>query len=605
MARPLTNAQIAEEAALLRDLLRAARPDAKFVPVRDRSLPAGPAAFWNALGWSSFMEDCGLIRPDYDTGDARLRAVLCGWRNQGMSTLRRSDLPPRVRLVVEDGQGVGMLVADETRDVVDPPLLAVLADQSVVKREKGTYLKTVCAQLLRALEPRAKVWVNAKPRRLITGTRLLPNLAPQLRRTRDGFLAHRTPGGGADLEVPSLATFFAWLRRTEFERVQVDQLNVMAADFDETYARMRRRKTLPTGSSEVLVLGVLDGSEVLLGRAENGYATVSSPLPSEELYQKVHRLEVAPSFPLARTVDAFELPYAKAQPTRRQLEACATRWRDVLSDLGVAGRPKALRGKRWPVAVRGLLNALRVPELTGVIGLEGKAAKPHLLAASKAYPPASRWLVLAAQEGSVDRWRVALVDPGAGADPPVVVLQDRKPLFVGAPRASTFLMRFAAMRLLEPREAEVTAHPTLIPWEGSHPMGRIDPEFMQLAEGVYRLGSHLAIRDAHCWVRFLDTLEDEELQAAFAPWRFSVLRPTGKKVLTPARVEKLGLRPYRFRNRNGQRCPAGYGIVEGVPVWVLSFGGRTHVYCDPAHTDRVTPHFRPHLTGLKAAKRYR
>ena len=101
--------ELRRDVQTLRDLLEAG--GARFRPLAlEADTRPHVKVFWETLGWSDDLAG-DLVEPSYDVARARARERLQDWQLSRMAKLLVEDLPERFRVVEDDGQGVGFILA--------------------------------------------------------------------------------------------------------------------------------------------------------------------------------------------------------------------------------------------------------------------------------------------------------------------------------------------------------------------------------------------------------------------------------------------------------------------------------------------------------------
>jgi hypothetical protein len=235
-------------------------------------------AFWETLGWSESLADA-FVEPTYAVAQARARERFEAWHLNEMTKLNLADLPERYRVVEDDGQGVGFLIADETAPGDEPPLKFVSCDRNTIKPVKGSYTRRVADHLVQqALKSRTKCSLVAEPRPL-PGEPLLPTLCPGLVRLTSEIWVHYQPEFVAGvLYYPTKKALFDWLETPEVAKLQAVRLGMPDGTIPhplpvrELLELLASRQDLPSqNDQELCAFGTMFGARVIVGGHEDAH----------------------------------------------------------------------------------------------------------------------------------------------------------------------------------------------------------------------------------------------------------------------------------------------------------------------------------------------
>jgi len=184
------------EAERLRQLLEQLEPQfaATWRPIRlEPGAPTRARVFWETLGWSELLVS-DLAEPLVASGRRAVRALLAQYRaDSDRFRLTLKDLPKRFRFLSADEQGVAFSITDESRRVPDPPVVAVIAEDGRIRRERPSYVRFAAAvALLFAL----RSWRQTPSRgKLPKGRQPFPLLIPEARELGEGRWLVPDPDG--------------------------------------------------------------------------------------------------------------------------------------------------------------------------------------------------------------------------------------------------------------------------------------------------------------------------------------------------------------------------------------------------------------------------
>lgn len=181
----------AREAEAIAALLRAELPSyarERREVVLEPDAPAAVQALFARVGWCPAFDRHRVAPPERAFAEPRLAARLAEYRRfSPRFTLTPDALPFPRRLVEDDGQGVGLLVTDESRDLVDPPVLAVTSRGTIVT-ESDSYVRWCASALVQAALSRwyhTPIAIEPTDALAGRGVAAFPQLAPAAVRLAD------------------------------------------------------------------------------------------------------------------------------------------------------------------------------------------------------------------------------------------------------------------------------------------------------------------------------------------------------------------------------------------------------------------------------------
>jgi hypothetical protein len=470
--------------------------------------------FWETLGWSDDLAG-DLVEPSYDVARARARERLQDWQLSKMAKLLVEDLPERYRVVEDDGQGVGFILADESSAGDEPRLMFVSADHSRLKPMPGSYLRHVVNDLLgRGLgQLWTQVSMKTEPLRALRGELLLPLLAPGLRRLSTGVLYQERDDRGADtLHFSSIGALFDWLETPEVGRLAALDLSGLPGAIPysrpapELLAMLEERRDLP--SHKHLALGKINGSRVLVSGREDakgwGSGIVSEGdndwLAAKLFDLPLHRIWRRPTPGFGARIASMP----GGRPSDAAFEGLLTDLVRLAEHAGTAAEPYAVPND-LPERPRRILAALaasqcvpRLPTLS-----ESEEQLQRLLTSWLSERPSGSWLANCQNVDEARKWlptRARLVrdssvdgkrclavtdEDGDSDDPPVIVAMDRSYLWWEGARLSCLLVSAATRNFSRGRTVAILrgdaswckdAPKRFEPWVGT---------IREVADGVY------------------------------------------------------------------------------------------------------------------------
>ncbi|HYQ29554.1 MAG TPA: hypothetical protein VER04_20120 [Polyangiaceae bacterium] len=513
--------ELARETETLRGMLEALGWQFRALTLEPDARPR-LKAFWETLGWSESMAEA-FVEPTYEVATKRARERFEDWHLNKMTKLTLADLPERYRVVEDDGQGVGFVIANETKSGAEPPLEFVSCDRNAIKPVKGSYLRRVADHLVQqALSQRPSCLVSAKPQ-APSGEPLLPTLCPGLMQLTSAiWIHHDTNAARAKLYYATKNALFDWLESPQVAELQSIRISMLegavlhpCSSARQLFDVLQDRRDLP--SEGLTALGTMYGSRVLV-EATDGIDGSSSAVFSEGdndwLAARLQDLPLHRIWP--RDVGARLADMPGRRPDDSAFEALLLDLAQLAKHAGPAQEPYQVPHD-LPERPRRVLEVLAasscVPRLPTLVESEErvrqilrdwleKRPKSSWLSACASVDDARKLLPLRARllgDTVIHGDRIlSVTDEDSDADDPVVVAaMDHRPRPFRASQRSTAVLVDRAFRSFLNGRTQVSLESTADPsWAAQSPLrfGRwLHDQVREPSDGVY-----LYLRTLYC-----------------------------------------------------------------------------------------------------------